>query len=885
MNALANITTSHNKGMAREFLTALDPNATRFTFQFISDAGGGRSEIFHGSLDELWPKVEASNNLQHQYGVFVTPNETDFKGRKEKNIVRARALFVDADGPEQVEHCESALAASAVAASAIVRTGRGAHYYFFADVPRYAFSDFQQVLIDKLGTDRSIKDLPRVMRLPGTLHVKDPSRPRLVTLEPPAGPRPRYSPDALVAALGASSLPRLSSPSPASPASDLTDFSRIDAAVQQLFKNATERLSDGLEADVDEIRSAALAIPPSVLATEHDWVRIARGIAREAAIYSVSQEKLYAILDEVSRRAPGYDEEDNRRRFDRYINEAFDCEKPLTIATLFDLARTHGWSGYASVVPSTSIMQNPTATATSRAVPIASLPVVPPKRKWLHGTDLIRGAVTVLAAPGGKAKSTWLLACALACASGRDLLGSHIFGGPLRVLCLSTEDGISEMTLRIRAAMKHYGLSDADVSGLFVIGADAWGLPLLQANGNRPLLDERGVHALTVELDTLAPDVLIIDPVINLLGGVSVNDNAAAALLMGHLARLAATRSIAIALAHHASKGRDPTSAESAMGAASYINLARVALAIEPLDEKDAGTIGVPPWEAKSIFRLIGTKQNFAPPSTQDRWFQVGSVDMHNPDPPIYLNGDAVAVVAPFQPGKSTAAFPPGLVKDALLAVDGANPQLSPSKRSTERYAAPVIADAIAGHRGGRASELEGKAVLDHLLKTGLLEVAEVKITRAGKGSDLRKGLVLTTAGKLAAQQAGQIIPASSTPQSPQSPATPSAGNVVDAGGDQSCGSPATQGGYGGKCGGDDAGLYPVSHAVPTSAPEVKTQRRSGPQSANATLPRLENDIVGPQPANAIRSHPGLQPVIANSVPQQPVGGITLSAGEPDELY
>jgi hypothetical protein len=40
-----------NKEMAREYLAALDSDATSFTFQIISDAGTGHTEIFHSSLD------------------------------------------------------------------------------------------------------------------------------------------------------------------------------------------------------------------------------------------------------------------------------------------------------------------------------------------------------------------------------------------------------------------------------------------------------------------------------------------------------------------------------------------------------------------------------------------------------------------------------------------------------------------------------------------------------------------------------------------------------------------------------------------------------------------------------------------------------------------
>jgi hypothetical protein len=394
--------------------------------------------------------------------------------------------------------------------------------------------------------------------------------------------------------------------------SNVVSFRTPDWAIKSrpasaFFGLPMESLTEGLEPDINDIRAAAAAVPPAALAAELDWMKFARAMAHTAALFPKMTPALWEILDETSRRAPNYNERENRSRFERYIREARNCEHPITIATVFDMA-----SSQVQVPTQGHEARTTSAGSATRAVHVSSLPLVPPKRQWLHGADLIRGAVTILVAPGGRAKSTWLLTCALACASGRQLLGSHVFGGPLRVLCLSTEDGMAELALRLRAAMKHYRLTDTDVPGLFVIGADRWGLPLLQAEGNRAILDSRGMEALTAELDHNKPDVLIIDPLINVMGGVNANDNAAAALLMNQLALLTSTRRISIALAHHTSKGRDLTSAESAMGAASFINLARIALAIEPLDQKDAGKIGLPPWEAMAVFRVLGTNRTSA---------------------------------------------------------------------------------------------------------------------------------------------------------------------------------------------------------------------------------------------------------------------------------
>jgi RecA-family ATPase len=115
------------------------------------------------------------------------------------------------------------------------------------------------------------------------------------------------------------------------------------------------------------------------------------------------------------------------------------------------------------------------------------------------------GAATLLIAPGARAKTTWLLTSALSCASRRPLLGATVFGGSKRVLYLSAEDSTNEIALRLRAAMQHYGLSNADVPGLNVIGAENWGLPLLGASRAGPAIDERGWGALTAELDRIQP--------------------------------------------------------------------------------------------------------------------------------------------------------------------------------------------------------------------------------------------------------------------------------------------------------------------------------------------------------------------------------------------
>jgi hypothetical protein len=96
---------------AERFLAALDPKATRFTFQVFDDdkerakkykaEHKGKSDpeltrIVHGTIARRWSDLVDLNG--RGCGIYITVNETDFEGRTEKNIKRVRALFVDLDG-------------------------------------------------------------------------------------------------------------------------------------------------------------------------------------------------------------------------------------------------------------------------------------------------------------------------------------------------------------------------------------------------------------------------------------------------------------------------------------------------------------------------------------------------------------------------------------------------------------------------------------------------------------------------------------------------------------------------------------------------------------------------------------------------------------------
>ncbi len=156
--------------VAGAFLEILDPKG-EFTFQTFGEGVGKANRelarILHGRLEDHASELETLQ--QKGAGVFVTVNKTDGAGRKEENITRVRALFVDLDGAplEPVK-------AFPLKPTIIIETspGRWHVYWLVSDIELSEFGEFQRALIKKFSSDPAVHDAPRVMRLPGFWHLK-----------------------------------------------------------------------------------------------------------------------------------------------------------------------------------------------------------------------------------------------------------------------------------------------------------------------------------------------------------------------------------------------------------------------------------------------------------------------------------------------------------------------------------------------------------------------------------------------------------------------------------------------------------------------------------------------------------------------------------------
>lgn len=156
---------------AERFLKALDPEATFFTFQTFDDNPERKdprlAKLLHGSFSEVY------NSLLEMYekgaGIFVALNETDGAGRKDPNITRVRALFVDLDGSPLEPVQKARLKPHLITETS---PGRWHCYWLVNDLPLEDFSKIQLALAKRFDSDASVCDLPRVIRLPGFAHRK-----------------------------------------------------------------------------------------------------------------------------------------------------------------------------------------------------------------------------------------------------------------------------------------------------------------------------------------------------------------------------------------------------------------------------------------------------------------------------------------------------------------------------------------------------------------------------------------------------------------------------------------------------------------------------------------------------------------------------------------
>ena len=247
-----------------------------------------------------------------------------------------------------------------------------------------------------------------------------------------------------------------------------------------------------------------------------------------------------------------------------------------------------------------------------------------PPRKFLFNADYIRKYVSLTTSPGGRGKSSLLLAEAFGMAAGRDLSGKPT--KPLRVLHWCLEDPLDELHLRVGALLKYHRMRSEDLGArLYVLSGREHPLKIAYPKDGRPTVDRAAVERLVANLLALRIDVLQIDPFVSLhLCGE--NDTAAMDLVIKELGRVADACNCAVHVANHARKplrdGDGRITSMDSRGASALIDGVRAQRLLNPMTDKEATQFGIEPEAAWRYIKLEDGKGNLRPKSA-GRWLKL----------------------------------------------------------------------------------------------------------------------------------------------------------------------------------------------------------------------------------------------------------------------
>jgi hypothetical protein len=379
-----------------------------------------------------------------------------------------------------------------------------------------------------------------------------------------------------------------------------------------------------------------------------------------------------------------------------------------------------------------------------------------PHRQWALATKMEYGEVTILAAPGEGKKTTMAIARACELASGKALIGDHIFQGAQQVLYISKEDPTFELKRRLQAAAQGHNISQAELNNIRIIGNEKKHIKeLARTKGTeaKPDIDRDGFATLKQLVKARAPRIVILDN-LNLFIPVGSNSNTFGGKVELGLKEIAQEFNLAVLLVAHLRKDADRENVDSIRGAGAWKDHARsVLLEVDMTeDERVKHYPGVAPENLFRFFREVNGKSNNAPPvDSRTCWYELVSIDLNNPEPPYYPKPDNAAYVAVANP--ITMRVPPiihptfqRLMLEVIDKADKSGIPLTLNKQGNSQRYIYLAVEQEQQRRGAKPiSEAEVKRIAGSLLNDGLIVE---KVFKGLSGRNDGKGVCLTPKGK-----------------------------------------------------------------------------------------------------------------------------------------
>jgi RecA-family ATPase len=446
---------------AERFLSALDPNADRFTFQTFDDNKERKDEalarILHGTLARRWDELVELN--ARGCGIFVTVNVTDLKGRSISNILGIRAVFADLDGAP----LDPVLADGMPRPHIITETSPGrwhCYWHVIDGMPLKEFTPLQEAIAVRFDGDPKPKDLPRVMRLPGFVHRKaEPFLSRVVQVND-------------IEAYDWAELAKLFPP----------------PSKSEVPRSATQAGAGGnswRDLNGAALRSLDAWVPrlfPAARKGELTWRVTSRALGRDLeedlsfhpteGIRDFGEEKSYTPIDLIAEWLPT-----DPKGAVRWLAQALgdDPRRYLYERADENAGRTNGSGGQAPKEPPPPLPLVNMSNWDNEPVPA---------QEWTVLNRVPRRQCALFSGEGAAGKSTIWLHAAAAHVLGREWLGSLPEIGP--AIFVDAEDDVGVMHRRLAAIVNYYGATFSDLikGGLNLISLFGRDAVLALANRN-----------------------------------------------------------------------------------------------------------------------------------------------------------------------------------------------------------------------------------------------------------------------------------------------------------------------------------------------------------------------------------------------------------------
>jgi hypothetical protein len=302
-----------------------------------------------------------------------------------------------------------------------------------------------------------------------------------------------------------------------------------------------------------------------------------------------------------------------------------------------------------------------------------------PPRQWLLGSVFCLGYFSSLIGEGGVGKTAVRLLQWLSVATGRNLLGDHVFKRmPVLLICL--EDDYQEIRRRLKAAMLHHGIGDAEVDGWLWVACPR-GVKLAELRAGSPVAGklEKWVRKA---VERRKPGLVAFDPFVK-THSLPENDNVAMDFVAGLLTSIAGEYGIAVDGPHHTKKGvvagaGDP---EVGRGAGAMKDAARLVYTLMRMTPEEAKTFCITE-ERRLLVRFDSAKVNLCAPSADARWFKLVGVAIGN-GTDAYPNGDHVQTAEEWTPPDAWAGM---TYQQINVILDDINDGLSDGRRYSNHH-------------------------------------------------------------------------------------------------------------------------------------------------------------------------------------------------------